>query len=354
MNVFDCFMYFDEEQILELRLNVLDEKVDFFVIVESIYNHRGDKRDLLFNKNKFLKFSKKIIYLVYEEIPNNVELINENDDKKEKDRKYIMNAVYRENAQRNLISEGIKNANKDDLIMISDVDEIPKLESLNLKSIKDEIFIFKQHMFHYKYNLVLPNFKWTGTKAIKKKNLISPQWLRNIKDKKFSFYRVDTFFSSTKYINIKFIDNGGWHFTNIKTAAEIEYKLKSYLHHAEFDVNPISKEEIEQVMKNKKAIYDLKVDKRGKKFGNGDQLKEFPLSELPVYLQNNLEESIRGVKYGLKGEITVNGMIYNGIMTQQGLDDEEIADVMNYILNNWGNKTNKQITETNVMEVKKI
>ena len=290
MNIFDCFMYFDEEQILEIRLNALDEKVDFFVIVESIYNHKGDKRDLLFNKNKFLKFSKKIIYLVYEEIPNNVELINENDDKKEKDRKYIMNAVYRENAQRNLISEGIKNANKDDLIMISDVDEIPKLESLNLKSIKDEIFIFKQHMFHYKYNLVLPNFKWTGTKAIKKKNLISPQWLRNIKDKKYSFYRIDTIFSKKKYTNIKIINDGGWHFTNIKTPKMIRHKFKSYLHHFEFDQTNLVESDIENFIKKKQAIYNLKVDKRGNKVGNGETLENFDIKKLPIYIQHNLEK----------------------------------------------------------------
>tara|TARA_B110000305_G_C19340302_1_gene588779 strand:- start:253 stop:1122 length:870 start_codon:yes stop_codon:yes gene_type:complete len=283
-------MYFDEEQILEIRLNALDEKVDFFVIVESIYNHKGDKRDLLFNKNKFLKFSKKIIYLVYEEIPNNVELINENDDKKEKDRKYIMNAVYRENAQRNLISEGIKNANKDDLIMISDVDEIPKLESLNLKSIKDEIFIFKQHMFHYKYNLVLPNFKWTGTKAIKKKNLISPQWLRNIKDKKYSFYRIDTIFSKKKYTNIKIINDGGWHFTNIKTPKMIRHKFKSYLHHFEFDQTNLVESDIENFIKKKQAIYNLKVDKRGNKVGNGETLENFDIKKLPIYIQHNLEK----------------------------------------------------------------
>ena len=290
MNIFDCFMYFDEEQILELRLNVLDEKVDFFVIVESIYNHRGDKRDLLFDKNKFLKFSKKIIYLVSEEIPNNVELINENDDKKEKDRKYIMNAVYRENAQRNLISEGIKNANKDDLIMISDVDEIPKLESLDLKSIKNEIFIFKQHMFHYKYNLVLPNFKWTGTKAIKKKNLISPQWLRNIKDKKYPFYRIDTIFSKKKYTNLKIINDGGWHFTNIKTPKMIRHKFKSYLHHFEFDQTNLVESDIENFIKKKQAIYNLKVDKRGNKVGNGETLENFDIKKLPIYIQHNLEK----------------------------------------------------------------
>jgi|TARA_B110000046_G_C12934957_1_gene373161 beta-1,4-mannosyl-glycoprotein beta-1,4-N-acetylglucosaminyltransferase len=283
-------MYFDEEQILELRLNVLDEKVDFFVIVESIYNHRGDKRDLLFNKNKFLKFSKKIIYLVSEEIPKNVEPINENEDKKEKDRKYIMNAIYRENAQRNLISKGIKNANKDDLIMISDVDEIPKLESLDLKSIKNEIFIFKQHMFHYKYNLVLPNFKWTGTKAIKKKNLISPQWLRNIKDKKYPYYRIDIIFSKKKYTNLKIIDDGGWHFTNIKTPKMIRHKFKSYLHHFEFDQTNLVESDIENFIKKKQAIYNLKVDKRGNKVGNGETLDNFDIKKLPIYIQYNLEK----------------------------------------------------------------
>jgi len=283
-------MYFDEEQILELRLNVLDEKVDFFVIVESIYNHRGDKRDLLFDKNKFLKFSKKIIYLVSEEIPNNVELINENDDKKEKGRKYIMNAVYRENAQRNLISKGIKNANRDDLIMISDVDEIPKLDSLDLKDIKNEIFIFKQHMFHYKYNLVLPNFKWTGTKAVTKKNLISPQWLRNTKDKKYPFYRIDTIFSKKKYTNLKIINDGGWHFTNIKTPKKIRHKFKSYLHHFEFDQTNLVESDIENFIKKKQAIYNLKVDKRGNKVGNGETLENFDIKKLPIYIQHNLEK----------------------------------------------------------------
>ena len=290
MIIFDCFMYFDEEQILEIRLNALDEKVDFFVIVESIYNHRGDKRDLLFNKNKFLKFSKKIIYLVSEEIPKNVEPINENEDKKERDRKYIMNAIYRENAQRNLISKGIKNANKDDLIMISDVDEIPKLESLDLKSIKNEIFIFKQHMFHYKYNLVLPNFKWTGTKAIKKKNLISPQWLRNIKDKKYPYYRIDIIFSKKKYTNLKIIDDGGWHFTNIKTPKMIRHKFKSYLHHFEFDQTNLVESDIENFIKKKQAIYNLKVDKRGNKVGNGETLDNFDIKKLPIYIQYNLEK----------------------------------------------------------------
>ena len=127
MKIFDCFMYFDEEEVLDLRLNVLYDSVDYFVIVESIYNHKGEERDLLFDLEKFKKFSNKIIYLKHEKIPETVEIINNDDDEKEKDKKYIMNALYRENAQRNFIVNGLKNANENDLILISDVDEIPKL-----------------------------------------------------------------------------------------------------------------------------------------------------------------------------------------------------------------------------------
>ena len=76
MKIFDCFMYFDEEQVLDLRLNVLYQNVDYFVIVESIYNHKGEKRDLLFNKNKFRQFNDKIIYLTYNKVPKLVEPVN--------------------------------------------------------------------------------------------------------------------------------------------------------------------------------------------------------------------------------------------------------------------------------------
>jgi len=79
----------------------------------------------------------------------------------------------------------------------------------------------------------------------------------------------------------------------------------------------------------------------------------FPPLAKSDYLQNNIEASIRGVKYGLRGEITVNGETYNGVMVNQGLDEEEIADVMNYILNSWGNKAGGQITVAQVLEVQK-
>ena len=289
MKIFDCFMYFDEEIVLELRLNMLNQYVDYFVIVESVFTHRGEKRKLNFNHKKFAKFKEKIIYLIYDKQPDQIERVQDEDDKGEKSRKYILNAALRENGQRNFISHGLKNADNEDLILVSDVDEIPNLENLKLREINEKIIFFHQDMFYYKFNLKLPNLVWTGTKGCKKRYFKSPQWLRNIKDRKYSFFRLDTVFSTTKYIDVKIIKNGGWHFSNIKTASEIEYKLRSYLHHREFDENPMSKDDIDKIIKNKQAIYDLRVDKRVNKIGDGNKLEKYPLEKLPNFIQKNLE-----------------------------------------------------------------
>ena len=290
MKIFDCFMYFDEDLILDVRLNTLHENIDYFVIVESKFNHKGEKRNLKFDYKNFSKFKDKIIYLIYDSEPNEIKKVNNSDTENEKSTKYIFNAIYRENGQRNFITEGLKNANDDDLILISDVDEIPNLKEANLKNLKEKLFFFNQEMFYYKFNLKLPNHNWVGTRSCKKKYLKSPQWLRNIKVRNYPFYRIDTFFSETRYSNIKFIDNGGWHFTNIKSPEEIRIKLKSYLHHREFEINPLSVEKIEDLIKNKKAIYDLTIDKRNQKIGDGNQLENYDIKKLPTYIQNNLDK----------------------------------------------------------------
>ena len=290
MKIYDCFMYFDEDVILDLRLNILNPFIDYFVIVESTFNHKGEKRKLKFDINKYKKFENKIIYLIFDKEPSGIEKVFDTDNEGEVSRKLILNAASRENGQRNFISKGLERANEKDLIIISDVDEIPNLEKINWNTLKDQIVLFKQDMFYYKLNLRLPDLIWSGSKACRKKYLKSPQWLRNVKDKKYSFFRLDTLFSEKKYINIKFINNGGWHFSNIKTAAEIEYKLKSYLHHREFDLNPISESEIEDIIKNKQAIYDLKVDKKINKIGSGNKLVEHPLNKLPSYILENIDK----------------------------------------------------------------
>lgn len=287
MKIFDCFMYFDEEVVLDVRLNTLDKYVDYFVIVESSFTHKGDNKNLMFNHNKFEKFKNKIIYLVYDKQPKGIEAVNENDSEDEKSRKYILNAALRENGQRNFIQNGLNKAEDNDIILISDVDEIPNLSEVNFNNISEKIIMFHQDMFYYKFDLKIPNLLWTGTRGCRKKYLLSPQWLRNVKDRKYFPFRIDILFSEKKYSSIKFINNGGWHFSYIKTAEEIEHKLKSYLHHREFDEQSLSVEEIQNIIENKKAIYDLKVDKRVNKIGDGSKLVKIKFEKLPIYIQQN-------------------------------------------------------------------
>ena len=287
MKIFDCFMYFDEEVVLEVRLNTLDKYVDYFVIVESSFTHKGDNKNLMFNHNKFEKFKNKIIYLVYDKQPKGIETVNENDSEDEKSRKYILNAALRENGQRNFIQNGLNKSEDNDIILISDVDEIPNLSEVNFNNISEKIVMFHQDMFYYKFDLKIPNLLWTGTRGCRKKYLLSPQWLRNVKDRKYFPFRIDILFSEKKYSSIKFISNGGWHFSYIKTAEEIEHKLKSYLHHREFDQQSLSVEEIQNIIENKKAIYDLKVDKRVNKIGDGSKLVKIKFEKLPIYIQQN-------------------------------------------------------------------
>ena len=280
-------MYFDEEVVLDVRLNTLDKYVDYFVIVESSFTHKGDNKNLMFNHNKFEKFKNKIIYLVYDKQPKGIEAVNENDSEDEKSIKYILNAALRENGQRNFIQNGLNKAEVNDIILISDVDEIPNLSEVNFNNISEKIIMFRQDMFYYKFDLKIPNLLWTGTKGCRKKYLLSPQWLRNIKDRKYFPFRIDILFSEKKYRSIKFISNGGWHFSNIKTAEEIEHKLKSYLHHREFDLQSLSVGEIQNIIENKKAIYDLKVDKRVNKIGDGSKLVKIKFEKLPICIQQN-------------------------------------------------------------------
>ena len=186
------------------------------------------------------------------------------------------------------LNMGLVNADKNDIILISDVDEIPNLSKINFNKMNEKMIFFKQDMFFYKFNLRVPNLIWTGTKACKKNNLISPQWLRSVKNHKYSKFRIDTFFSKKKYNSVRFIDNGGWHFSNIKTAKDIEHKLRSFLHHREFDVDPLSIKQIDELIKNKQAIHDLTVDKTVNQTGNGSILEKFELTKLPAYIQKNI------------------------------------------------------------------
>jgi beta-1,4-mannosyl-glycoprotein beta-1,4-N-acetylglucosaminyltransferase len=290
MKIFDCFMYYDEDLILDLRLNLLDSYVDEFVIVESSYTHSGEPRKLLFDINNYSKFRNKIKYIILKDLPSDLFIINETDSEHKKNSKYILNAVKRENLQRNTITKGLEHAAAEDLIIISDVDEIPNLEDNNIRDIKSKIILFKQNFFYYKFDLKLSNFSWYGSKACRKKYLITPQWLRNVKSKVYPLWRIDIMFSNKKYQNIKIINKGGWHFSNIKTPANIEKKMKTYLHHREYELNPVGIEKISEIIKQKKPIYNLKTDMRSNKFDLSEKLMVSNISELPYYIQKNIDK----------------------------------------------------------------
>jgi len=283
-------MFFDEEMLLDLRLNILDKFVDQFVIVESSYTHSGKEKKLIFDINKYSKFKEKINYIILKDPPEGIEEINKNDSEHEISRKEILNALKRENLQRDTIFNGLKDADKNDWIIISDLDEIPDLTNINFNNIKNKIIFFKQKVFYYKLNLELKTLRWIGTKACKKKHLKSPQWLRNIKDKIYPKWRIDILFSEKKYNDIFFVENGGWHFTFVKKPEDIEKKLKSYLHHREYDIDPVGVDKIRNLINSKSVIYDHRVDQTQYKFGGGQKLEKIDLEFLPRYISSNKEK----------------------------------------------------------------
>ena len=290
MKIFDCFMYFDEDIVLDVRLNFLDKFVDKFVIIESEYNHKGEKRTPLFDINNFKKFKNKIKYILINDIPPGIEKINTADNKKEIYRKSIFNAWKRENLQRNQIQKGLLEVNNEDWIIISDLDEIPNLNKIDLRNTKDCLIFFKQDMMYYKFNLKLENYTWVGSKACKMKNLKSPQWIRDIKSKKYNWWRVDTYFSEKKYQNIFFVENGGWHFSYLKDPKGIEKKLKSYLHHIDYDRNPVGEKGIKKMINEKRTIYNLRADQRENKFDGVNKLNKIDIKILPSYILENKDK----------------------------------------------------------------
>ena len=283
--IIDTFMYFDEDMILDIRLNTLNEYVSKFIICESRYNHKGVKKKLNFNIKSFKKFENKIKYIVLENLPKNLHEIKENDSEKIKNSKILDNALMRENYQRNYCSEFLKDYSENDLVLINDIDEIPNLENFKYKS---KITFFIQKMFYYKLNLEYPNFDWIGSRICKVKHLKSPQWLRNIKPKKYSFWRPDVLLSSKKYSNVEFIKSGGWHFTNVKTVEQIDHKMRNFLHHLEYEKSGININDLKNLIDQKKIMYNHKADKTDQnKWKNAKSLNKISLIDLPNYVRMN-------------------------------------------------------------------
>ena len=122
---------------------------------------------------------------------------------------------------------------------------------------------------------------------MQKKNFISPQWLRNVRHRKYPIWRFDIFFSKKKYNNIHYIENGGWHFTNIKSPEDLEKKFLNFLHHQDYEASGLKLNDIKEKVKNKKVLYDLGVDQRDYKWSGEKKLSKVDLLEMPKYLSEN-------------------------------------------------------------------
>jgi beta-1,4-mannosyl-glycoprotein beta-1,4-N-acetylglucosaminyltransferase len=244
MKIYDCITFFDEDILLEVRLNILKDVVDFFIIVEAKQDHQGKSKSLNFKIDKYEQFKHKIVYRVIDELELNPEI---------KLPKNWTEGHKRDQFQRNYILKVLNliNIAKDDIIIISDLDEIPDpnvIKRLNFDKFK--IGICEQKLFCYKFNLIQLNLKWYGSRICKFKNLKSPQYLRNLKVKKkfFNFIR-----------NIKVIKNCGWHFSYLKTPESIIKKLESFAH-SEMNIDSIKN--IEEIKKKINLGLDLVTGKK--------------------------------------------------------------------------------------------
>ena len=287
MKIFDCTTYYKEDLMLEVRFNILNKHVDKFVIAESKYSHSGEKKKLNFNINKFSEFKKKIIYLAIDNEPKDIIYQTKNIAFVENEVDKRTNSVKRITYQRNRLMDCLTDAKGEDYILYSDNDEIPNLENFNFETNQSKILIFKQKLFYYKFNLFFDRINWYGTKGCKKKDLLSITWLRNIKTKKYPIYRLDTIFSKNKYTNVKIIENGGWHFTQLKTPKDIEIKLLNGEQHAEFKQTGKNLDYISDLVKRKKIDYDHKAKTEDYKYSKEFNLKTVSMNYMPAFLQEN-------------------------------------------------------------------
>ena len=258
--IIDCITFFDNNFMFNLRYNILVEYVDYFVICESLYDHRGEpkKKNFLFEK----EFNKKKIkyFLLDEPFPK-------------KNNRWKNQAMQRE-----YLLKCLSFASEEDYVFFSDPDEIIRPEILKDFKLNKKYGIFFQDFFNYKINLYNKfESPWEGTRVAKKKNLKSIDYMRQkvrSKNLNYSFLRID------KEKSIEVFKDGGWHFNNIMSPREISLKLKTFAH-SEFSSDKFSSiENIKNKIKNKIDLFD-----------RGHIYEAIKLNEkFPKYILQNLDK----------------------------------------------------------------
>jgi beta-1,4-mannosyl-glycoprotein beta-1,4-N-acetylglucosaminyltransferase len=197
MKIFDCFTFFNEIELLDLRLMVLNDYVDYFVIVEANKTHTGKSKDFIFERNRdmFSDYINKIIYIKVEDLPN-----------------YSRSNIWiPENFQRNCIERGLSSAVTGDKIIVSDIDEIPNPEVFIQYLNTYGHIVLAQKLFYYYVNC-LQKQVWTGAYITTKGYYTSLQKLRE---------DALTILSSTA------VDDGGWHYSYMGGAEKIKLKVEN-------------------------------------------------------------------------------------------------------------------------------
>jgi beta-1,4-mannosyl-glycoprotein beta-1,4-N-acetylglucosaminyltransferase len=278
--IYDCFTFFNELDLLEIRLNTLNEVVDKFVLVEATLTHQGKPKQLYFseNKSRFKQFEDKIIHIVVDAYP---------------DYKGKSNWVL-EHHQRNMIMQGLKGCRADDIILISDLDEIPDPQKIKQYKSSKGTKIFRLEVYYYYLNcrnVSEGNYKWNGTIMVKYDKLEKPQEFREMSmellrvfHKKWShriYWKIWSFFRfAMKGKGIKFIDNGGWHFSFLGGAEMIIKKLEAFAH------SEYNKQELKDTKKIEEAILNGKDI-----FGRDFKYRFVPIDRsFPLYIQENKQK----------------------------------------------------------------
>ena len=285
MKIYDCTTFYSEHMMMDVRFSILDKYVEKFIVTESVYSHSGKRKKLNFDINNYRKYKDKIIYLVIDKEPNDlIETEKDNVSKR-------LNSIKRIELSYNYMKEAINEVAEDDLIILSDNDEIPNLESKSFLKSKKKVILFNQLFFYYKFNLFYDLLPWYGSKACKKKSLKSFSWLNNLKSKKYPFWRIDTYFSENKMIDIEIIKDGGWHFTNVKTPEDLIEKFKNFGHHDEFEESGITIEKLKNYINEGIVFYNHLADQKDlKKWNFNYKLKKINDDYLPEYLIKNKDK----------------------------------------------------------------
>ena len=250
MRIIDCITYFRETFVTKLRIEILKDVVDKFIICESIYDHRSRSKNVNFSLHS-------------EDLKQKVEHIVINHKFPEPDDPWKCQKY-----QRDYMLGYLDDINEDDFIMFSDPDEIPNPNILKEFVLKKKYGIFMQKHFVYNFKLIDQyQNPWAGTRICKKKNLKSFDDLKHkiLKKNLKKWWRPD------KEKNIELIDNGGWHFNNFFSAKEISTKLKTFAH-SEFDKEHFTNiEKIERLINEEKDVYG-----RGWVFEKNNNIHDLP------------------------------------------------------------------------------